>query len=299
MTIIPFLEVEICLFYRSIQVLSAFIDVLHVRKLNILIHSSGDFTEYMNQLLIICPLVFFAGFVDSIAGGGGIISLPAYVAAGLPYHMALGTNKFASSLGTSVATARFIKNGKVHFKAAAVSVPAALFGSWIGARLALKISEVYLQYTLIITLPFLAVFLLRSGKFKNEELKKNITGAAVLALSAAAGFVVGMYDGFFGPGTGTFLILIYNAVIGFDILTSSGNAKVINLSSNVAALATFLASGNVVVPIGACAAVFGIAGNYVGSGLAIKKGIKLIRPVFILVLAILTLKILYDVITSR
>ena len=254
--------------------------------------------EYLSKLFIICPLVFFAGFVDSIAGGGGIISLPAYVAAGVPYHMALGTNKFASTLGTSVATARFIKSGKVNFRAAAVSVPAALFGSWLGARLALMISEIYLQYTLVAMLPVLAVFILKSKNFQNETFEKKLSGTAVLVLSAAAGLVVGAYDGFFGPGTGTFLILIFNTVVGFDILTSSGNAKVINLSSNAAALATFLYTGNVVVFVGVFAAVFGIAGNYIGSGLALKKGIKLIRPVFIFVLAALMIKIIYDLIAA-
>ena len=254
--------------------------------------------EYLNKLYIICPLVFFAGFVDSIAGGGGIVSLPAYVAAGLPYHMALGTNKFASTLGTSVATARFIKSGKVHYKAAAVSVPAALFGSWLGARLALMVSEIYLQYTLVAMLPVLAVFLTKSKNFQNEAFRKEISGSAVLILSAAAGLVVGAYDGFFGPGAGTFLILIFNAVIGFDILTSSGNAKIVNLSSNAAALVTFLISGNVVVLVGVSAAAFGIAGNFVGSGLALKKGIKFIRPVLVFVLSLLMVKIIYDLIAA-
>jgi len=254
--------------------------------------------DYITQLLIICPLVFFAGLVDSIAGGGGIISLPAYVAAGVPYHMALGTNKFASTIGTSVATARFVKNGKVNYKAAAVSVPSALAGSYAGARLALMISEVYLQYTLIVMLPFIAVFILKSGNFKKDGYTKQISDVAMMLLSTAAGFIIGAYDGFFGPGTGTFLILIFNAVIGFDILTSNGNAKVINLSSNAAALATFLYSGMVVIPIGVFAAVFGIAGNYIGSGLALKKGIKLIRPMFIVVLSLLMAKVVYDLIVA-
>jgi len=251
--------------------------------------------EYLSKLFIICPLVFFAGFVDSIAGGGGIISLPAYVAAGIPYHMALGTNKFASTLGTSVSTARFIKNGKVHLRAALVSIPAALFGSWLGALLALQISEIYLQYTLVVMLPFIAVFILKNKNLREDGFEKKLPGTAVLLLSAAAGLILGVYDGFFGPGAGTYLILIFNAVIGFDILTSSGNAKVINLSSNVAALATFLVSGHVVIFVGVFAAAFGIAGHYIGSGFAIKKGVKFIRPVLVFVLMILMVKIIYDI----
>jgi len=252
-----------------------------------------ELTEYMRTLLIVCPLVFFAGFVDSIAGGGGTISLPAYVAAGVPYHMALGTNKFSSTIGTFVSAGRFIKNGKVHLKALLVAVPAALAGSAAGASLALSISEVYLQYTLIVMLPFLAVFALKNKKF-NDESKQRFSTGTTLALGGLAGFVIGAYDGFFGPGTGTFLILVFNLVVGFDILTSSGCAKVINLSSNVAALATFIAAGSVVVPVGLCAAVFGVAGNYLGAGLALKKGVKLIRPVFVFVFCILMIKVAYD-----
>jgi len=136
---------------------------------------------------------------------------------------------------------------------------------------------------------------LKNKKF-NDEGKKSVSGGLTLVLSALAGFAIGAYDGFFGPGTGTFLILVFNLVVGFDILTSSGCAKVINLASNVAALATFLAAGSVVVPVGLCAALFGVAGNYLGSGLALKKGVKLIRPVFVFVLLILMIKVIYDLI---
>ena len=254
-----------------------------------------ELTEYIRTLLIVCPLVFFAGFVDSIAGGGGTISLPAYVAAGVPYHLALGTNKFSSTIGTCVSAGRFIKNGKAHLKALLVAVPAALAGSAAGASIALKISEVYLQYTLVVMLPFLAVFVLKNKKF-NDEGNKRVPSGLTLVLSALAGFAIGAYDGFFGPGTGTFLILVFNLVVGFDILTSSGCAKVINLASNVAALATFLAAGSVVVPVGVCAALFGVAGNYLGSGLALKKGVKLIRPVFVFVLLVLMIKVVYDLV---
>ena len=147
-------------------------------------------------------------------------------------------------------------------------------------------------------LPVLAVFILKSKNFKNDSREIKKPGTKVLILSSIAGLVIGAYDGFFGPGTGTFLILIFNFVVGFDILTSSGNAKVINLSSNAAALATFLYSGSVVVLIGAAAAVFGVAGNYIGSGLAIKKGVKLMRPIFIFVLAALMIKLVYDIIAA-
>ncbi len=252
--------------------------------------------ELYKQLMIICPLAFFASLVDSIAGGGGIISLPAYYVAGISPQMALGTNKFASTCGTSFSVMRFIKNGKFHLESVAVSAFAALFGSALGARLALSLSDKILKYILIVLLPIIAVFMITNKNFRNDSFEKQLPKNRILIYSAIAGFVIGGYDGFFGPGAGTFLILVFNTVIGFDILTSSGNAKIINLSSNVAAFVTFLLSGNVVFLLGVPAAISSIIGNYVGSGLALKNGMKIIRPVFIVVLVLLLIKILFDII---
>ena len=247
------------------------------------------------QLLIICPLVFFAGLVDSIAGGGGIISLPAYIAAGVPAHLALGTNKFASCIGTSVATFRFIKNGKLHITAALAAVSAALIASPLGALLALRVSEAFLRYVLLGLLPVLAFFILSKKGFREDGAANKHSRSTIIRLSLAAGFCIGMYDGFFGPGTGTFLILIFNIIIGFDLLTASGNAKAVNLASNLAALITFLLSGAVLFRLAIPAALFGIAGNYIGAGLALKKGARIIRPLFVVVLALLMAKLLFDV----
>ena len=256
--------------------------------------TGGVILIFWQQLLIVCPLVFFAGLVDSIAGGGGIISLPAYHAAGVLPHMALATNKFASFCGTSVSTARFIKSGKIKFKAALASVPAALFGSFLGTKLALVASETVLRYFLIVFLPIAAVFILRSKNFKEEGFPVPLPDSKMLLLSGLAGLIIGAYDGFFGPGTGTFLIVIFNTVIGFDILTASGNAKAINWSSNCASLVTFLLAGQVVFSLAIPAAICGICGNYIGSGLALKKGMRVVKPILIVVLILLLIKIGLD-----
>ena len=249
----------------------------------------------LQQIVVLCPLVFFAGFVDSIAGGGGIISLPAYYIIGLTPHMAIGTNKFSASFGTAVSTYRFFKNGSVNVPVACVSVAAALVGSWCGSNLALIFSERALQYVMIIILPVLALLILCKKGFIREEGKPQRSLKKTLLLSVVFAFFIGGYDGFFGPGTGTFLILVFNTIIGFDMLTSSGNAKVVNLSSNLAALAVFLWNGQVMVLLGIPAAVCSIAGSYIGSGLALKRGVKVIKPIFICVLVILLVKVGLDV----
>lgn len=250
--------------------------------------------ETMKMLIIVCPLVFLAGLIDSVAGGGGIISLPAYMVAGLPPHLATGTNKCSSTFGTLFSTLRFMRSKKIHYIAALTSAGAALVGSPIGATINLIIEERYLGYTMLVLLPIIAIFLVFKKNFGDQENFKEESRYKTIGLSLISGFLIGMYDGFFGPGTGTFLILIYTGIIGFDLVTASGNAKVVNLASNIAALVTFALNGKILWTIGLPAALFGIAGNWIGAGLAIKGGKKVIRPMFMVVLFLLMLKISYD-----
>ncbi len=250
--------------------------------------------ETVILLLRICPFIFLAGLVDSIAGGGGLISLPAYMFAGLPIHFAYGTNKFSSTFGTFFSTLRFVRSGKIHYVSAAISAAAALFGSHWGAKAALELDEKYLKYCLVVLLPVIGVFVLTRRGFGEKETAGELSKIKMILLSFLSGLLIGAYDGFFGPGTGTFLILIYTGIIGFSLITASGNAKVVNLSSNIAALITFIMGGKVSFMVGIPAALFGILGNWIGSGLAIKNGAKVIKPVFIGVLALLFIKIVVD-----
>ena len=248
-------------------------------------------------LAIVCPLVFLAGFIDSIAGGGGLISLPAYLAAGLPAQMAAGTNKFSAFSGTLLSTIRFLKSGKVALAAAVCSVAAALVGSALGARLALLVHAEVLRWVLVGALPVIAVLVLtrKTGEKVDPEVM-GIHKTRTLVLSTLFGLLIGAYDGFFGPGTGTFLILVYTAVCGFDLITASGNAKCVNLASNLAALVVYLLGGKVIFWLAVPAAACGILGNWLGSGLAIKGGARVIRPVLLVALALLFGKVLWDLI---
>ena len=215
----------------------------------------------IEAILIVCPLIFIAGFIDSIAGGGGLISLPAYLAAGLPPHFALGTNKFSSTFGTLFSTIRFIKNKRIHVKSALFSAAGALVGSFAGAKLALMFDENLLRYCMLLLLPAITVIILVKRNFGEKDTSYTLSDKAMIILSLLSGLIIGAYDGFFGPGTGTLLILVYTGVIGFNLVTASGNTKVVNLSSNIAALITFLLSNRVVFAIAIPAAFFGIFGN--------------------------------------
>ena len=248
------------------------------------------------QILVVCPLVFFASLVDSIAGGGGLISLPAYYLTGMDSHFAIASNKFSSSVGTAFSTERFLKSGNLNLRVSVVSAAAALIGSLIGARLALILEDRFLRILMLILLPVVsaAVLCRRKDGRGQENRFDRVPKRLALFWSLVLGFFLGAYDGFFGPGTGTFLILGYVSLLRFDYKTACGNAKVVNLTSNLAALVTFVAAGKIQYLVAVPAALCAAAGHWIGAGLAIRSGEKFIRPVMVFALALLFGKITWD-----
>ena len=245
-------------------------------------------------VLLIGVGVFCASFMDAIGGGGGIISVPVYLIAGLPTHFALGTNKLSSGLGTVASTLRYIRQKYVDWGLAVPSIILALVGASLGTRLQIIVPEHYLKYLLLVVLPVVAFVMLKQKRFPEE--KGEMDPWTRRAVVWGASLVVGAYDGFYGPGTGTFLLLIFCNFAKMDLRTASGNVKLVNLSSNVGALATSLMAGKVLIPVGLIAAVFSIAGHYIGAGLTIKNGGKIVRPVIFVVLALLAVKIVMELI---
>lgn len=244
--------------------------------------------------VIVCPFVFLAGLIDSIAGGGGLISLPIYMIAGVPPHMAIATNKLSSACGTALTTIRFIRNGLVNIKLAIPSVCAAILGSFLGARISLALDEKVLKYIMIVALPIVAFFVLNKSIFRdNGQGKATFTRRAVIVASSAA-FVIGMYDGMYGPGTGTFLIIAFTVFAHFGIEASNAQAKVINLTTNLTSLTVFFLNGQVLIGLGIAAAASNMLGNYIGSTLVMSKGARIVKPVIILVLILLFVKIVTE-----
>ena len=240
-------------------------------------------------VLLIGIGVFAAGFVDAIGGGGGIISVPVYLLAGLPTHFALGTNKMSSCIGTSVSTLRYLRNGYVNWALAIPSAILAMAGSFLGNRIQLMVDERILKYVLLIVLPLAAYALLRQKSLPEQQGLMALSRRRAIVWTAS--FLIGMYDGFYGPGTGTFLLLVYCGLAKMDVRTASGNVKLVNFSSNIAALTSALLAGKVLIWIGLIAAAFSIAGHYIGSGLAIRNGSKIVRPVIMTVLILLLLRV--------
>lgn len=245
-------------------------------------------------VLLIGVGVFCASFVDAIAGGGGIISLPVYLLAGLPTHYALGTNKMSACLGTVASACRYVKNKCVDWALAIPSVAVALLGAYLGTSLQLVADEQYLKYMLLIVLPVVAVVLLKQKSFPEE--RGEISPWKQRAIVWGASLVIGMYDGFYGPGTGTFLLLVFCNLAKMDLRTASGNVKLVNVASGMGALITSAMAGKVIAPIGLIATVFSLVGHYLGAGMTLKNGAKAVRPVILLVLALLAAKVILELI---
>lgn len=243
-------------------------------------------------ILFVCAGVFTASFIDAIAGGGGIISLPVYIISGLPAHMAIGTNKMSSTIGTSVSTLRYIKNGYADLKLALPCILIAIPGGFAGTRLQLMVDEKYLKFVLMVLLPLVAFVILKQKSFPEE--RGDINPVLQKAIIYGSTFIISIYDGFYGPGTGTFLLLAFCNLGKLDVRTASGNMKIVNFSSNIGALITSFFAHKIFLALGAIAAVFSIAGHYLGAGLTIKNGSKIVKPAIIIVLLLLLIKVLLE-----
>lgn len=246
------------------------------------------------MLLFLMAMTGFAGFVDSAAGGGGLISLPAYLFSGMPVHLAYGTNKLSAACGTTFATANFFRSGAMNVPVGLLAAAGSFAGSALGAHIVLLISDKALRTMMFVILPVAAVVILWRRKLPDENRDDGLFTPRKAALALAIGLGIGLYDGLFGPGTGTFAIIAFTALMGFDLRTAGGNAKVLNLASNYASLITYLLGGMVVFSVGIPCAVSGIAGNLLGSHFALKKGAGFIRPMMLAVLVLLLGKLLSD-----
>lgn len=233
-----------------------------------------------DKLFILCIAGFAAAFVDSIAGGGGLISLPAFMAAGVPTHIALGTNKFSATAASFTSSIKYFTSGKVNLKLIKKLVPFTIIGAAIGVLMALMLSSKYLKPLVLVLVMVVGIYSLFSksiGKenhFKGLD-RKNIIAGMILAL------VIGIYDGFFGPGTGSFLIFGLVGIYKFDFLNAGGNARVLNFASNITSLIVFVIQGKVDFALGVPVAICMIIGARFGTVFALKKGVKFIKPIFI------------------
>lgn len=245
-----------------------------------------------------------AGFIDSVAGGGGLITVPALMYVGLPVHLALGTNKMQSSFGTCVAVWRYWGAGLISSTQIQYSVFWTLAAAAAGAWCVGKLDDAVLRRSVPIFLIAIAVYMIAGPHFSKRRLAvsddalppedacSGFGGLSPRAFGGLAGCALGFYDGFFGPGTGAFWTIAWMSLQGLDLMRATAATKVVNLASNVASLAVFIYAGQVRWDCAGVMIVGQVLGARLGSGLAMKNGEALIRPLFTLVVVALAFRLL-------
>jgi uncharacterized protein len=250
----------------------------------------------MNDLIILCFFAFLAGFIDSIVGGGGLIQTPALLIT-LPQvavPMIMGTAKISSIMGSTMSSVQFAKKVKFKKKILLVTIIAAMLGAFIGARLIHYLKPEVVKPAIFFMLILVFIYMLLKRDFGQTQ-NAAITESKSMLYGGVFGFAVGLYDGFLGPGTGSFLILFFISAIGFDFLLASAHAKVVNLATNVGAVIYFMSTGNVLwtvaLPMGVC----NLSGSYFGARLAMFRGNRFIRLFFLGVIFLMILRYGYDI----
>lgn len=243
------------------------------------------------SLMIICTLGFVAAAIDAIAGGGGLISLPALLMVGVPPHLALGTNKFAASLASLNSSITFARSGKLYFPLVKWQIPFTLFGASLGAWTVLGVSSDFLNKAVLFLILIVGFYTLVHKNLGIENKFKGLSSLN-LVIGCLFAFILGFYDGFFGPGTGSFLIFSFITFFGFDFVIASANSKVLNFTSNITSLLLFAWNGKILFFYGIPMAIFMVFGSYVGTKLAIHRGAKLVKPLFIIMSLLVAVKLI-------
>lgn len=232
-----------------------------------------------------------AGFIDSIAGGGGLISVPALLAAGLPPQVALGTNKMQSVWGTLLAVCRYVRAGFVDLRSMRLVVGVTFVFALLGTWTVTQVSQAMLKQVVPWLLLGIAVYALVSPRFGTQAVRARLSPRV---FAWGAGSVLGFYDGFFGPGTGSFWTVACLSLLGLELTRATGYTKVVNLTSNVASCVVFAAAGSVRYDVAVVMVAGQLIGARLGSGLVIKHGAPLIRVFFLAVVFALVVKLLWE-----
>ena len=248
------------------------------------------------QALLCCLAFFFAGIVDSITGGGGLITIPVMLATGIPVHYITGTNQCSAWIGSGVASYKFVRSGNIHLRSVFITLPFAIIGSYIGARLNLIVPDRYLKVFMLVTIPIIAVFIFSNKQLGEEDHSDEQSTMAIVLWSVFIGLVLGGYQGFYGPGSGLFFMLAYAACLKLDLAKATGNTRFVIAIASIASVFAYASSGNVIWNLAIILNVFYIIGSYLGAVLVIRNGARIIRPIMICVVGLLIIKIVFDMV---
>lgn len=249
----------------------------------------------ISKTLVFLSIVYLcAGIVDAVCGGGGLFTVPALMSVGLPAHMVVGTNQCSLILGNVTSIYKYAKSGNINYRIALMALPFTILGAIIGAKLNLIMSERYLQIVMVVLLPVLAVFSFFKRDIGNEDHSAELSKQQQFIGAALIGFFISAYHAFYGPASGLFFMMLFCIVTKLDVLKANGVTKVILLLACTTSGIEYALSGNVYWQAVIFNSITYIIGNYIGASLAISKGAKVVKPAFYSMLAILFIKLIFD-----
>lgn len=258
----------------------------------------GSFLEsyFLFGLLFLTGISLLAGYVDAIAGGAGLILIPAFMVAGIPPQVALGQEKLVSTIGTIAAIKNFMNSQSIIWRIVPLCVITALTSAYIGAQVVLMIPTVLLKYSILGLLPFILLFTLLKNKFVQKDVHREdgkFLESKILLVIVCS--IIGFYDGFLGPGTGSLFIIALFIINKFTFLNASATSKIFNFSSNIGAFVTFFIAGKMLFLIGIPMIIANLFGNYIGSKHAIQTNGKIIQKILIITVVLLITTLLFQI----
>lgn len=257
------------------------------------------FSDYnIFVLLGLAFTAFISGFIDSVVGGGGLIQIPYLLITfpKMPLPIMFGTNKIAALAGTSIAAFKYAKKITINYRLLFVISISCFASSYFGAKIVSQIDATLLKPLILAILIIIAIYTFLKKNLGLVE-TKNLPVNKQMLYGTGIGLVVGFYDGFFGPGTGSFFILGFVVILGFEFVKASAYAKIVNCVTNISALSVFIKQGSYILPLAILLAVFNITGSFIGSSLALKIGNGFVRFFFLIIVSIMILKYGYDIVS--
>ena len=255
-----------------------------------------DFHFFSISGLLVSAVYFFAGFIDSVCGGGGLVTVPALIAIGIPAHMISGTNQASTIIGSFSALHLYIRNKKLHLFSALCALPFSTIGAYFGSNLNMILPEKSLQIIMLALVPILAVILVFKKDFGGDNHIDELSKRQITVRAVIIGFLLGLYQGFYGPGSGMLALFAFVFLLKLDMLRSNGTIKFVISASCIIASINYALSGMIIMKIVILATIFNTVGSRLGVKYALARGSKGIRPIMFMVIAGLMVKIVMDLI---
>ena len=253
------------------------------------------------DIVLLCAASFCAGFVDAIVGGGGLIQLPAalVILPHFPVASVIGSLKIPAFSGTAIAAWQYVKKVTINWRLLAVVCTVAFFASYGGSYLLSQVSNRFMKPVLLVVLTAVAIYTFIKKDFGQQDVEKKLSFQKQLKLAVLFSLGIGFYDGFIGPGAGSFFMLAFIAFLYFDFLHASAHAKLVNLATNLGSVTLFLVKGKIIWAIALPMAAANALGGFIGAKLAIAKGNRFIRIFFLFVIVAILLRFCWDVFVKK